>query len=128
MGFFDELRCEVEMPGLGVPNGVIFQTKNVFRTSADLTITRDGRLVDHRYEYVETGEVRECHGARLPNYRRVPRGDRDLEYHGDLLLHGRLADGRWVEYVARFTDGQLAWIRSASELSEMHRILLIACD
>lgn len=116
MGFFDELRCEVEMPGLGVPEGVVFQTKNVFRTSARLTITRDGRLVNHRYQYVETGN------------RRVPRGDRDLEYHGDLLLHGRLADGRSVEYVARFTDGQLAWIRPASERSELHRILLVAHD
>ena len=123
MGFFDYLTCEAELPALGRPVGVLFQTKSVFRTSAELTITQGGRLIERRFRREECGTREIRPGFTLPDYRRIPLGERDLAFHGDVWFYGE-ADGKTLEYVARFTNGQLEWIRLHQELPELHRLLL----
>lgn len=103
MGMVDTLTCELEMPG--VPNGVYFQTKDLFCYGGHLVITQERRLVE---------EIRY----------RDPASRRDLEYHGDIRLCGEDADRRPLEYVARFTHGQLEWFRAASELPESYLCML----
>jgi hypothetical protein len=124
MGFCDYLTCEVEVPGLGVPAGIRFQTKDLFCMSTELTITSAGRLVEHcaRYEMCGTREVRP--GVSFPKFRKIPLGERDLEFHGDVSFCGDSKDGTFVEYVARFTNGQMEWLRPKSELPDYHRALL----
>jgi hypothetical protein len=98
MGMVDTVTCEVEVPGLGVPEGISFATKNLYRHGAHFTITRQGRLVEYgRY--------------------RDPKSIRDVDYHGDIRFDGGRV-GESLEYVARFTHGQLEWLRSAADLPE----------
>ena len=55
----------------------------------------------------------------LGSLRAVPVGDRYTDFHGDLQFYDFVeqADGQgeWFEYVARFTDGQLQWIRRVKD-------------
>lgn len=53
---------------------------------------------------------------------------RDLEFHGDLLFCGNVPGKLLGYFAARFTDGQLMWIRPLSEFSERHRTLLLHAD
>ena len=123
MGVFDYLTCEAAVPGLGRPAGVLFQTKSVFRASAELTITQSGRLIEHRFQQEECGTRELRPGVTLPAYRKIPVGERDLAFHGDVWFCGE-AGGKTLEYVARFSNGHLEWIRPHHELSELQRRLL----
>lgn len=48
MGMFDYLRCDVELPNIGLRPDIEFQTKFFCRCFARFTITSKGRLVDVR--------------------------------------------------------------------------------
>ncbi len=54
-------------------------------------------------------------GRLFGSLRAVPVGDRDTGFHGDLQFYKLVehvdGQGEWFEYVARFTDGQLQWLR-----------------
>jgi hypothetical protein len=61
-----------------------WQTKDVVEpTMGNLVITKSGRL--HEVGYVE---------------------NEDLNYHGDMNFY-TIYHGEWIEFKARFTDGQL---------------------
>ncbi len=49
--------------------------------------------------------------------------DVDMDFHGDIRLISTV-EGRCIEYAARFTHGNLEWIRPWSELPELHQSLL----
>jgi hypothetical protein len=97
----------MELPGLGIPEGICFQTKDLFCYGGSLTITQEGRLIEI-------------------NTYRDPKSICDLDYHGDIRFCGNGPNGKPLEYVARFTHGQLEWLRLASELSEAHLLMLRA--
>jgi hypothetical protein len=95
---FDTVYCEYPLPE-AAHQGLEFQTKDLERFLGTYTITRDGRLVRHA--------------------RRGGRGepDRDVEWplHGDIRFYTS-EDKEWIEYVARFTHGQVEWIRPLEEV------------
>ena len=124
MGFFDYLTCAAEIPGLGVPVGVQFQTRSLLRASAELTISAGGRLVYHQARHEQCGTREVCPGITFPVHKKIPLADRDLDFHGDVLFCGSVDGQTSVAFIARFTHGQLEWIRSSDELPELQQRLL----
>ncbi len=51
--------------------------------------------------------------------------DIDMNYHGDLEIHGSARDDYFVRYAVRFTHGAVEWIRRLDELPELHRFWLM---
>lgn len=126
MGFSDNLRLEAAYPEYGVPRGAPFQTKSLYAGGGEFTITVDGQLVEHRYRYEEDPERSHPYGDwPMPKPKRVSLGDRVIAYHGDILLIYNGPDKRWLELVARFTQGRLEWLRPLEEYPEENRVLLI---
>jgi hypothetical protein len=125
MGFYDYLTCEAELPERGVPVGAWFQTKDFSCTSSELTITKSGRLVETRFshEWPDQGNARPGDAAWLP-MKRTLLGTCDLEFHGEIRFYDYELDMSYPEYVARFTDGKLTWIKPMLELLERHQTLL----
>lgn len=129
MGMFDEVYFEADLPP-GHPEAVrSFQTKSLSRCLDRLTVTKEGRLILHAFRYESSQEARDIADdtlplmARMPLLTRIPMGDIDLDFHGDIRLTST-AEGRLDQYVARFTHGILEWIRPWSEISEVHRSVL----
>lgn len=96
MGFFDTIRCESPLPDECKPDGIEFQTKSLRRGLCNYAITAQGRLVLEKAWGNSTAE-----------------NPIDTEYHGDVLFCG--ATGTGENYVARFTNGQLEWIKLAKD-------------
>ncbi len=119
MGFCDYLTVEQEC---GAFRGGRCCTKNLCQTSGEYTITRDGKLVEQLYRYEDDPErVHPLTGA--PLLKRVPIGERVIEYHGDILLY--TADDPALELVARFTHGRLEWLCPLEDYPEVNRKLLV---
>jgi len=123
MGIYDDVHCEADLPSGYSGLERTFQSKSLFRCLDRLTITKEGRLVLHAFRYQPAQEA----GDLLPLMTRIPAGDIDLEFHGDIRLTSTMED-QFAEYVARFTHGTLEWIRPWSEVSEIHQSLLNAVD
>lgn len=104
MGMNESVRCEVELPGLGMREDIAFSTKNLYCYGGTMVITRQGRLAMYG-KYPDRASLR------------------DEDYHGDLHLLGG-GPGENIEYVARFTHGQLEWIRPATDLPEDYLLKL----
>lgn len=78
MGMYDDLRCEMDLPGDVKPNGPNFQTKDFDCMLDQLVITKEGKLM---------------------------RGDEAIPYHGMITFYTFDHKKRWFEYLAKFTDG-----------------------
>jgi hypothetical protein len=118
---FDYVTCELPMPDGREVVTDSFQTKSLWCGMDRFTITSASRLVLHRRRYLPASD---------PNDEQLPRelvhvADIDLDFHGDLAIHGETRDGRSVDYAVRFTHGTVEWIRDLDGLSEIHRIWLI---
>ena len=100
MGMFDTIYCEYPLPE-AAHQTLDFQTKNLECALDTYTITSDGRLVRH---------------ARRGGLWKTPE-DHDVEWplHGDIRFYTS-KDKVWIEYVARFTHGQVEWIRPLAEV------------
>ena len=48
-------------------------------------------------------------------------GAEDTHHHGDIRFHGQGHDGAWLDFVARFTDGSLEWVRRDHEAEQAMR-------
>lgn len=99
MGLFDEVQCECPLPDPGHQN-LLYQTKGLENLLEKYTITCDGRLIRH-----SSGGI---FGAG-------PYRDIEWPIHADLVIYTQDADRQWVEYIARFTRGQVEWIRNLAE-------------
>jgi hypothetical protein len=102
MGMFDNVRCEIPLPDGWDGKGM--QTKDLGCTMSTVTITAEGRLV---------GSLREW-------WWEEHKPERDLDFHGDFNFYGSegqygTPEYKWHDYVARFTEGRLNWIRSTSD-------------
>jgi len=77
------------------------------------TITRDGRLILHAYdlELVPENERPYPDCLLIGMMRAVNERDEDTDYHGDIYFYG--VSG---EFVARFTNGTLEWVRAVDDL------------
>jgi hypothetical protein len=118
MGMFDDVYCEADLPPGHPESERSFQTKSLGNCLDRFTITKEGRLILHSVRYESSGK------RGFGMMKSIPTGDVDTEFHGDIELVARVGD-RLVEYAARFTHGTLEWIRPLSELSEIHKKLLM---
>jgi hypothetical protein len=107
MGFSDRVRIDRAYPDLGIERGRDFQTKSLNAGGDDFTISADGKLVEHVWRH-------EFDAGRFSSTR-IAGEDKLIAYHGDVLLFSRDPYGNTREFVARFTHGQLEWIRPVSE-------------
>jgi len=125
MGMFDYVRCETPLPD-GFAGEL--QSKDFDCRMTEIVIRADGRLEIEDWEHesvpkaerpfpdAEPGSIKALCGM----WRRANRRWRDLNFHGDFNFYG--SEGRhgtpeyvWHEYIARFTDGRLAYIRDVAE-------------
>ena len=98
MGMFDTLRCKYPLPDKIVQTDS-FQTKSLDRLLDDYTITKTGKLILHRQRHYEA------------SIKKIT-----IDFHGDLRFYtfkGSREENNyeWFEYIARFTDGKLQWIK-----------------
>ena len=127
---FDEVTCDYALPDAFEARGVLFQTKELGNSLDRYTITSDGRLIAHRVPYEEvpeeerpyygtpewsTSSLRQFFGSM----RAVPVGDEGIMFHGDVRLYKGFAtvDDAPVdirEYIVRFTNGRVEWVRGGS--------------
>lgn len=126
MGMFDYIRCEYPLP-IPEMQDRSFQTKFAdWCYLDDYTITKDGRLIHHttRSEVVPEAErpyPNAPEGSLLGicgMLRRVPTGDVEIPYHGDIVFYDWRVPGQHtdlVDFVARFTNGRVEWIRVDGE-------------
>lgn len=123
MGMYDYVVCEHPLDDGTTLNGVELQTKD-FECSMDIVrITPEGRLI-----------LRETHGETVPeqerpyygkpewdgpykelyrlsgSYRTIAHREYDAQYHGDMRFCSMDS-----YYVARFTHGQLEYIRKVED-------------
>lgn len=101
MGMFDTIYCKYPLPDAR-DQDLEFQTKDLERLLDTYTIAEDGRLLR-----------RVC--------RRQAGSERDIEwpFHGDLHIYTSdfSRDRAWIEYVVRFTQDRVEWIRPLEEVS-----------
>ena len=129
MGMSDDLKCDVALPDGRMPPGSSFQTKSLYCMMGRFTITAQGRLIHHQCRLEDAGKHEVRPGLFFPQLRQVPVADVDMEYHGDIKLSGDVQhDGTYADYVARFTNGTLEWIRPYEALSEAHKTWFYAKD
>lgn len=108
MGMFDYLKCEYPLPRPEMQDRS-FQTKSFHNLMGLYWITAAGRLLHQKLQW---------DNARPETEREWT----DVDYHGDVWfydfarswepgLNTITADDRLVYFRARFTEGQLQWIR-----------------
>jgi len=112
MGMFDHITCELPMPDGREVVKDSFQTKSLWCCMDLFTITAAGRMIYHTRHYST---------SRMP----VDVEDVDMEYHGDVQIHGQASDGKFVRYAVRFTHGAVEWIRPLDSLSDLHQRWLL---
>ncbi len=123
MGMFDHVTCELPMPDGREVVKDSFQTRSLYCVMVRFTITAQGRLIHNICRYEQDTEI--ASGVRIPQYRRVPVEDVDMDYHGDIEINGVTRDDGYFRYAVRFTHGTVEWIRPFDELPELHRTWLL---
>ena len=105
MGFFDDIQVLANVPGLETtdPDSRWFQTKSLGGGMSQYQITEEGLLCHIQ------------HGARTRDAAKIT----PINFHGDIVLSSR--------FVARFTNGELTWIRAIEEY-EQAGLTAFTCD
>lgn len=121
MDLFDILRCDYPLPDAGYQTEE-FQTKDLGQALNLYTITRHGRLVrqerTHRLLSVSPdpkGRSSQPATDPIPSLRsaRTKPTAEDTNHHGDVRFYLTGPSKEWVEYVARFTHGDVESIHRA---------------
>ena len=120
---FDYVKCEYPLPIEGLENAE-FQTKDTPEQYLETyRITKAGRLLQPivRREVVPEDERPNCIGKPpeertevdkfIGAMRVIVEREEDMNYHGDLDFYGGRTNDEFYEFVARFTEGQLQWIK-----------------
>jgi hypothetical protein len=113
MGMFDEVHCDLRIPDGRDVLKDSFQTKSLWCSLDRFTITAAGRLIYHQHRYVSGPDVIPLEPVHV--------ADIDMNYHGDMELHGVTKGHVFVSYAVRFTHGTVEWIRPFEELPELHQ-------
>jgi hypothetical protein len=123
MGMFDEVAVPAALMPEGGEGEVILQTKE-FDCSMDRhRITPEGRLIlvdthldlvlEEERPYWGKSEWKDPFWQACGSLRRVKDGEHDSGFHGDVKMIGGPVTCR--EYVARFTHGQLEYIKAVDD-------------
>lgn len=116
MGMFDVVAVECPVEGIENPAACEWQTKSFDDPFLhNYRITADGRLLSERVRYEDRSDpnapsdsIEHWAGMCTP----VHEGWDEVPYHGDVWMIGDFpgAANRFVEIVARFTEGRLTKI------------------
>lgn len=124
MGMFDDVKCEYPLPDEWAQD-LGFQTKDLHCLMDQYTITKEGRLIQHIWEYEGTPKAELPYPDALAGSlqsimgitRRIDSSERliDTNYHGLLrMIAAHYPSGKmppaFVEYTVKFTDGTVASI------------------
>lgn len=125
MGMYDYITCEAPVPNHGDISKCDGQTKRFFRNFAQLTITKDGQLIETLFRMHSHDATSATHLEDANNFAmREPIGQRQLPFHGDLPFCVCFDERRLTTFVARFTNGALEAIRLFDELAEVDQMLV----
>jgi hypothetical protein len=128
MGMFDYVKCEYPFPE-GSPKTAqndIYQTYDTpTQWMETYVITAEGRLIHQSVTYETVPENERPYWGKpewkegalcqlAGSIRSVSTGDVDTNYHGDIYLIGGQPP-KFYEFVVRFTNGQLQYIRMIGE-------------
>lgn len=111
MGMFDDIKCDYQLPDEGLEHDH-FQTKDFDCRLDQYRITKDGRLELMQYDVTTVPDSDRLFGYRM---------DRnevqwiDVNFHGDLIMYTYGRDGRFYEYLVRFTEGEVSWVKRLPE-------------
>jgi hypothetical protein len=116
MGMFDYIRVKMPLPSEPPPPECSdFQTKDTDAQYMEhYTIEEDGRLIHHTVAYEEVPKAERPYPNARPQslnalcgiLRRVPTGDVEVPFHGDIGFYEFSRDRGWWSYIARFTEGR----------------------
>jgi len=111
MGMFDEVVVKYPLPNAKVQYD-IFQTKDLECLLDQYRITEEGRLLRLLVDKEIVKDENETFGFRvnISNERWI-----DTEHHGDLSIYTYTPDGRYCEFVFRFTEGTVTWVKELPE-------------
>jgi hypothetical protein len=133
MGLVDNVKCEQPLDE-DWHNTLTFQSKDLDPANKDIMITKEGRLIWHKY-YHETvpEEERPYYEAKWKNpkewlkalkmigsVRIVHEADIDLQFHGTMKFYAlchygetqeKFEEPQWIDYDATFEKGQLVEIK-----------------
>ncbi|KMS59954.1 hypothetical protein V474_07535 [Novosphingobium barchaimii LL02] len=118
---FDYVRSQIALPD-GFTGEL--QSKDFDCYLSVLEIREGGTLWIERFEteevplaerpYPEADDWRSFIGSE----RRINERWEQIEFHGDMNFYGTDADMGWHEYTARFSNGNLDWIKQISPAGE----------
>ena len=111
MGMFDYITAEALLPGNVTVSDEVFQTKSFECLMENYVITKSGELYREKWDYEWIDDDRHM----LTGYQNKIDGSYRREYltdyHGDIIFYrGRMSNGNWRDYTARFTNGKLTRI------------------
>ena len=135
MGMFDTIRIETALPDGRDPTDLVFQTKDTpAQILESYRITEDGRLLERRVDREWLEDENAFFGGVFSE---IPGTERwvEIPLHGDLVFYTNnircIGPQGYVtkndeaplllEYTARFTDGELEWIRGGVAKESMRR-------
>jgi hypothetical protein len=116
MGLIDTIRCQATAPGSELLGDREFQTKGLGCRFDTFTINPAGRLIHHRTQ---------VNGRSIP-FKTVLDIDVIAPIHRDLRLTGDDGSGNLCDFVARFTDGRLEWVKPWDAFTEVEQEYLVA--
>lgn len=129
MGLFDEIFCEYPLPeGFEHLQDKVFQTKDLDNYMTRYVIKKDGGLYQRIYEVEDIPEdevdttvifpVRHRRTGKVTDTLVTKLHDMPIvgEVHGDIHFYTstgsrKTNDFHWYDFVARFNDGKLKWIK-----------------
>lgn len=103
MGMFDDLKCNYPLPN-PKHQDLDFQTKSLECMMTQYLITEDGRLVWIDRYFPDHDDT---------DRKKLKTREIDRNYHGDIVFYA----GRGCEYIARFTEGKVVWIREEERMN-----------
>jgi hypothetical protein len=103
MGMYDTIYSRIALPDCDLPPEADYQTKDLDCFLEHYLIDTDGRLLRCRSIAEDPLD---------------PSGAEDTHYHGDLRFGTTEPGDRFYEFVARFTDGRLVWVRRDHEAEQ----------
>jgi len=132
MGMFDYVTIEdaEELSHIDIdfPEDRVLQTKRLGKTLTDYII-RNKKLYKIHREWKRTDEIiREegIFGEPIYKTKINKEWETPIEYHGDIELHGITEHEvketfEFFDLIARFTEGELQWIKLATEVDDEHQ-------
>lgn len=107
MGLYDRLEIELPLPDPDAQDIEEWQTKSFDHSYLrNYKITTDGRLL------LQVGHYEDClnrdtkdTNTILGMLKFVPESWEDINYHGWINFYSTTSDHKWIEYEAKFTDG-----------------------